>query len=108
MIEIMFRYVQDYVIVKIEGNSILFGNTAYGAMMASIDGMKLSQTGVIKEFPDLKDSPLWREEAIYRFKQKIKDMSGEEEISKYIIEDLKKYGYIPLYKQRAGFRKVKL
>lgn len=108
MIDIIFRYATEHILVKIDGNSILFGNTLYGAKLATIDGLRLNHDGVIKEFPDLKDNPSWREEAIYRFKLKIKEMRTEEEIVNYIIEDLKKYGYIPLFKQRAGFRKVKL
>jgi len=108
MIDIMFEFVGDYILVRINGNNITFGNTAYGNQMASIDGLKLSQEGAIKEFPDLKDRSDWREEAIKRFKEKITLMSSEPEIEAYIISDLRKYGYKPLYKQRQGFRKIKL
>ena len=67
-------------------------------------GLKLNYSGTIKEFPDLKDNLDWRKIAIERFKKRIREMNNEEEISQYIINDLKKYGYIPKLKQKKGFR----
>lgn len=104
MIDIIFTYFNETILVRINGYKVLFGNNLYGAKMAEIDGLKLSQSGVIKEFPDLKDDKDWRKKAIERFKWKIKDMSCEEEIYEYLVNDLKKYGYIPRIKQRVGFR----
>ena len=108
MIELLMSFYQDYVLIKIRGNSIEFGNTAYGSKMATIDNMKLDKSGVCKEFPELKDNPLWREEAIKRFKDKISLMDKEKDIADYLLNDLKKFGYIPLYLQEQGKRRVKL
>lgn len=108
MIDLFFQYLNEYILVRIDGKNILFGNTAYKGQMATIDGLQLSMEGAIKEFPDLKNNINWREEAIKRFKDKIEKLSSEQDISEYIINDLKNYGYIPKLKQRAGFRVEKI
>ena len=105
MIEVLFYFGTEIIMVRIRGNHVTFVNSAMGAVESTIDGLKLSRAGVIKEFPDLKDSPDWNTEAIIRFKNKIKEMKTEEEIVDYIIEDLRKFGYIPKFKQKAGFRR---
>ena len=105
MIELIFEFAGDYVLVKIQGWNITFGNTNYGTRLAPIECLRLDRSGVMNEFPDLKDDPNWRDEAIKRFKDKIKHMRSEEQIAEYIIEDLKKFGYIPKWKQKGGFRK---
>ena len=104
MIDIIFNYFNDTILVRVEGNKVLFGNTAYGNKMSTIDGLKLSQSGVLKEFPDLKDNLEWRKIAIQRFKEKIEKMKSENEVTDYVIADLSKYGYVPRYKQRQGHR----
>lgn len=105
MISAMFTFGTDTILVVVKGNEVTFGNTSFGAVMSSIDGLKLSREGAIKEFPDLKDNPNWRNEAIKRFKEKIALLDKEKEILEYVITDLKKYGYVPKYKQVQGFRK---
>ena len=77
MIELMFKLAGDYILVRIMGNNVLFANTAYGAQMASIDGLKISKEGAVKEFPDLKDNEQWKEIAIKRFKDKIKTLERD-------------------------------
>jgi len=108
MIDLMFQLAGDYILVRIDGNNILFGNTASGAQMATIDGLKLSREGAMKEFPDLKDNDDWRKIAIERFKAKIQSMPVEDSKAAYIIADLKNYGYRPLYKQKQGWRGEKI
>lgn len=108
MIELMFTFGSEYILVVIKGHQVTFGNTSFGAQMASIDGLKLDKSGVIREFPDLANNNNWREEAVKRFKEKIMALDSEEAISIYIIEDLKKYGYKPYYKQIAGHRKERI
>ena len=104
----MFHLGPDVVLVKIDGTSILFGNTSFGALLAPIDGIQLSKAGVEKEFPDLKDNVSWREEAIKRFKEKIAGLPSERQRADYIIADLQSHGYIPKMMQVGGFRPVKL
>lgn len=108
MIDLFFNYLNEYILVRIEGKKILFGNTSYKGQMATIEGLQLSKEGAIKEFPELKDRTDWREEAIRRFKDTIEQLPSEEDIAQYIINDLKKYGYIPKLKQRQGFRIEKI
>ena len=108
MIELMFSFGTEYILVRVDGHDVRFGNTVYGATMATIDGLKLNKAGVIKEFPDLEGNENWRIQAIERFKAKLGILATEEEISKYILEDLRKFGYTPIFKQVAGHRRVKL
>ena len=108
MIDILFEFGPDVILVKIEGNSIKMGSTAYGSVMASIEGLKLNKGGVEKEFPDLKEDLLWKEKAIQRFTDKIKSLGAEDKIADYIIKDLSQHGYIPRKMQVGGHRPIKL
>ena len=64
----------------------------------------MNYKGTIKEFPDLKNNDNWKKIARERFKEKIKSFNSEEDIADYLINDLKKVGYVPLLKQKKGFR----
>ncbi len=108
MISLMFKFYEEKILVIIKGNEVFFGNTLFGSQLSAINGLQLSYEGVLKEFPDLKDNPSWRLEAITRFKDKIKSYNTEDEKANYIIQDLRKHHYIPLYKQRKGFRVERL
>ncbi len=105
MIEILFNFGGDFILVKVDGNNIKFSNSSFGAVETDISGLKLNHEGVIKEFPDLKDNDNWKSKAIERFKKHIGLFKTEEEKANYIVEDLKKHGYIAKHKQRKGFRK---
>lgn len=105
MIEIIFEFGNEVILVKVQGKNVLFGNTTFGAQMADISGLKLDYDGVCREFPDLKDHEDWRGEAIKRFKEKIESMESEEEIVSYLVGDLRKQGYVPKFKQKQGFRR---
>jgi hypothetical protein len=108
MIGVIFQFGTEYVEVRVEDKNILFRTIQTGGMFSPIEGLKLDSNGVLKEHPDLKDKKDWREIAIKRFKEKIKNMENENQITNYIIKDLTKFGYIPLSKQRSGFRPEKL
>jgi len=108
MITILFGFGGDKVLVTIQGTQVWFSSTEFGAVKAPIDGLRLNYNGVCKEFPDLETEPNWNGIAISRFKEKMDNFNNEEERTNYIIEDLKKFGYIPEQKQRAGFRPVRL
>ena len=105
MIELMFTFGTDYILVVVNHHSVQFGNTSFGTQLADISGLKLNREGVLKEFPDLITNVNWREEAINRFKDKIRLLNSEEAIVTYLIEDLRKFGYKPYYKQIQGHRK---
>jgi hypothetical protein len=107
MIGVIFEYINEKVEVRIDGTNCYF-RTSQFSQFTTIDGIKLDKKGVIKEFPDLKENKNWREEAIERFKEKIKNMETEKQRAKYIIEDLTKFGYKPLFLQQQGFRPIKL
>ena len=108
MIGIIFQFASEHIQVNIDGTNVLFRTSGTNGAWATIDNLQLNYAGVCREHPDLKDSKDWKEEAIKRFKEKIKNMKTENERVKYVIEDLSKFGYKPLYKQRQGFRPEKL
>lgn len=107
MIGVIFSYGNETVEVRVEDKSVYFRTSTYPGFV-DISGLNLDKKGVIKEFPDLKENKEWKKIAIERFKEKIKNMKTEQERIKYIIEDLTKCGYIPLYLQKKGYRPVKL
>jgi len=100
---VLFEYASEPVEVRVEGVNILFKTLQTGGWI-TIDNIKLSYVGVIKEFPDLEGADNWKEESIKRFKEKIKELKTEKMRAQYIMEDLQKHGYIPRYMQRKGFR----
>ena len=104
MIDLDLLFNNEIVKVRITGNNILFGKASNNGYMATIDKLQLSKSGVIKEFPDLKDDNNWRDKAIERFKKKVSDMNSEPEVAKYVVNDLAKFGYKPLKMTRSGFR----
>jgi len=108
VVGVIFQLASENIQVNIDGTNVLFRTNSTNGAWATIDNLKLDYAGVCREHPDLKDSKDWREQAIKRFKDKIRNMNTENEITDYIITDLSKFGYKPLFKQRQGFRPTKL
>lgn len=105
MIDVIMKFGTDVNMFRVVGHSVTFGSkVGNNPMMATIEGLQLSKPGVIKEFPDLADKDNWREIAIERFKEKIKSLDTEDKIVEYISNEFKLFGYVPLYKQKQGFR----
>jgi hypothetical protein len=103
MINIEFLFNSQIVVVRISGKELFFCNNPNG-FFAPIDKLKFSRQGVLKEFPDLKDNKEWRKIALDRFKDKINSMNSEIEITKYLVNDLVKFGYKPLRFTKQGSR----
>ena len=108
MIGLIFQFASESIEVRIDKTNILFRTTVTNGAFATIENLKLDYNGVCREHPDLELVKDWREQAIKRFKEKINTMKNETEIKEYIIKDLTKFGYKPLYMQRQGFRPEKL
>lgn len=106
MIRASFRYGGDIVEVIVDYNNLMF--TDCSGTITTIEGLGLNKSGVIKEFPDLKDNEGWKKIAIKRLKEHMKKMNTENKKIEYIKEELIKYGYEPLVKQKAGCRSTKL
>ncbi len=104
VVGVIFQFGSQTVEVRIDGTNCLFRTGQFGGAFSPIDGLQLDYNGVCREFPDLETKENWKEIAIERFKQKMKELKTEDERIKFIVDDLKKYGYIPLYKSRGGFR----
>ena len=108
MIGVIFDFSGEIVEIRIDNNTCLFRtNNQLGGAWATIEGIRLDKKGVIREHPDLENREDWKEEAIKRFKEKISKMNEIEKMN-YLINDMSKFGYIPLYKQRSGFRPEKI
>ena len=108
MIGLIFQLGPEIVEVRVDKTNILFRNNQSNGMFTTIEGLKLNRVGVIREHPDLEGERGWQEIARNRFKEHIKSMDSEIERAKYVIKDLKKYGYKPKYMQRQGFRVEKI
>ena len=106
-IGIIFQLASEMFEVRIDNGNVMFRTSSTNGAFGTIDNLSLSYAGVIKEHPDLKDSKEWRQEVIKRFKEKIKTMN-EIQAARYIIQDLSKFGYKPLYSQKDGFRVTKI
>lgn len=106
MIGTIFERLGEHVKIVVDGNNVYFTDSS-GAS-STIEGLRLEREGVIKEFPDLKDKDNWREEAIKRFKKKISEFNNEDEKMEYVIKDLEKQFYKPIFQQKQGFRLRKL
>jgi hypothetical protein len=106
MIRAVFQFGGENQEVIIKGNELLFFDINSG-MLTTIQGLKLSKAGCIKEFPDLKNDDEWKLKSINRLKEKMKEYNTEMEKMNYVKEELIKQGYISLYLHRAGFRPKK-
>lgn len=106
MIKGTFRLGGENQEIVVDGNQLLFFDISSG-MMTSIEGLKLSKSGSIKEFPDLKDDDEWKSKTIKRLKSKMKEFKKETEKMEYVKGELIKQGYEPLFYQKAGFRPQK-
>ena len=106
MIGVVMQLANEMVQVIVDGKSVYFKNEI-GNQVATIEGLKLSKVGVIKEFPDLEHDEEWKPKAIEMFKERIRECKTEEEAIKYIIKDLEKHGYIAVNIQKQGFRPKK-
>lgn len=111
MIEITFQFGDEIKIVRLRGNNVTFlSKSGYQIKEASLEQLKLSVSGILKEFPELKgkEDIEIKKEGVILFKKHIVSLRTENEKVNYIINDLSKHGYIPKYVQREGHRAVKV
>lgn len=106
MLKITFEIGGDNIEVVIKDNDLLFFDVSSGTT-TTIEGLRLSKAGCIKEFPDLEDNPEWKVETVNRFKKKMRTYENELDKMNYIKSELIKQGYKALFFQRAGFRPSK-
>lgn len=101
----VFRLGGEIVNAIVDGDNVMFldGN----GVVTTIEGLRISKGGVLKEFPELENNEEWRKIAIERFKEKIKSYNNEMDKTIYIKDELTKHGHEAQYFQRAGFRPTK-
>lgn len=107
MIGIIFQFGNEMVEVRINGGELYFRTSTYGSQFVPLESLKIDKEGALKDNPDLRDDVEWRIKAINRLKEKVKSMRTDKGRANYIVEDLKRYGYVPLYMQEEGHRPVK-
>jgi hypothetical protein len=96
MIILFLKRLREVISIKIEGTKIGFSQLqGRNVIYSDISGLKLSIAGIIRQFPDLadKDAKEIRKEGVKRFKEHLISLGSEEKIAKYLIDDLKKWGY---------------
>lgn len=103
MIQAVFELGSEKIISEVDGNNLVFLD-ASNMTVAPLEGLRLDKNGVLEEFPDLREEKEWRKIAIERFKEHMAHFQTEDEKIDYIIQELRKCGYTPLFKQRAGWR----
>jgi len=111
MRDLVFEFGTELVAVQINNKQIKFCKVQGGVYKyAPIEGLKLSVSGILKEFPDLrnKSKDVMRRIAIKRFKIHVNELESEEEIQEYIKKDLAKHGYKLRYLRRPGFRRKRV
>jgi len=108
MIGVIFEFNSNQVEVRVDGTNCWFRTGEFGGALVPIDSLKIDKVGSIKEHQDLKDDKEWKAKTIQRFKVKLKELKTEKERVKYIINDLRKYGYIPTHIQQQGHRPIKI
>lgn len=106
MIKGTFQFGSFVTEVIVDGNNLMFFDITSN-QITTIEGIKIDKTGAIKEFPELKNDDDWKKKAIEKFKNNFRVINGEEEKMEYIRNELEKFGYTSLFKQRAGFRPKK-
>ena len=107
MIDAILQFANEVILIRVDGNTVLFANTMFGAKMADISGLKLDYAGVCREFPDLELAEDWKKQAAQRFKEKVKTFQTEKQKIDYVIEELIPHGYKPIKIQKKGFRAEK-
>lgn len=107
MIKLTMQIGGDNIEVIINNDELLFFDISTG-MTTTVEGLRLSKSGCIKEFPDLEGNEDWRKETVNRFKKEMKKYNTEMQKMNYIKSELIKQGYTALYFQRAGFRPQKI
>ena len=106
MIKGLFQLGSQQVEVIINGSELFFYDTN-SRQITTISGLQFKKSGVIKEFPDLENNDNWKQIAIDRLKEHIKNIVKEDDKLDYVKKELEKYGYRGLYKQKAGWRPEK-
>ena len=111
MRDLVFEFGTELIAIQINNKQLQFCKLQGGVhKYAPIEGLKLSVSGILKEFPELRNKPKeeMRKIAIKRFKTHINTLTTEEQIQEYLKNDLAKHGYKLRYLRRAGFRQKKV
>jgi len=106
MITATFKIGGDTISVKVEKNNLFFFDVGTG-QVSTLEGLRMSKAGVLKEHPDLKGNIGWKKIATERLKEHVKKIKTEMEKIIYVKNELKKFGYEPLFYAKQGFRTKK-
>ena len=102
-----FKKAGEIMVVRIINDVVLFIDIQNNTM-SPFEGLSLNKLGVIREYPDLKDNPNWKQIAIERFVSKIKSLKDEKERMDFMIKEMKEMQYTPMFMSKNGFRPQKI
>jgi hypothetical protein len=109
VVDLVYYYGKEIIIVRILNDNLFFCKLENSQLrFAPIEGLKFSEAGIRKEFPDLSDKPFdeAKKIAIQRLRDKIKSMKTEKDKIIYLKEDLEKFGYVLKIISREGYRPI--
>ncbi len=109
MIGVIMHFANDVVEFRVIGNQLHIRNSAYGSSLVPLSpgNIGLNYDGVIKELPYLKGDDKWKEKACDKIKERFRELETDDEKINYIVDEMKKYGYIPRFTQKKGHRPEK-
>jgi len=109
VVDMIFYYGKEIIIIRLIDNDLYFCKVQGSRLLfAPIEGLKFSELGIKKEFPDLADKPFAEAKriAIQRLKNKLSEFKTEKEKINYLREDLAKFGYVLKIISKPGCRPI--
>ena len=109
MIGVIFQLGSNYVEFRLDGDNLFVRDSSYGGTLVPFapGTVNLDYDGVLKELPYLKGDSQWKEKACEELKERFKELETDDEKINYIVDEMKKYGYIPRFTQKKGHRPEK-
>ena len=104
--DLIYYYGKEIILVRLLDGSLAFAKVqGQNIQFAPLEGLKFSESGMLKEMPELKNLPFdeMKKKAIQRIKEKIKSMKEAEQVE-YLKDDLGKHGYLLKFVHKQGFR----
>lgn len=111
MMVVSFKKDNSIGFLKIDNKQLYYGHIVKGTpIFVPIDKKIFVISGILKEYPELKDKTEDEMRTIseQRLKEKVMSMNSDEEVYQYVLKELRLHGSIPFMRQRSGFRPEKI
>ena len=100
---IMFEYRGETVELRYTDNNLLVRSSTYGSEFSYIYS-SFDKDKVSNEFPELINDDDWRQKAYHKLLEKLNSYNTDDNKIKYLINELKPYGYIATHIIKQGHR----